>query len=202
MTIHPTPVAHDMLEDDARRMYQGYLDGTHSLGDVSLDAEIKAAYRLIAQGKQLIDVHATIRAAGLNSERLPVLALTRATERAAFAEVGDDGSGHMRFRENTRNAKAQRIDFKPGFWPVRAGGGWQPAKHGRALRPPIPQALRPKRGAYNYCVLWEAQWEPLPPEDPLLVRRIGKSNMWLVCAAWDLTEIERGALAPRIAEQG
>lgn len=36
------------------------------------------------------------------------------------------------------------------------------------------------------------------PKDPYLLRRIGKGDMWLVVAAWDLTEVERAALATRL----
>lgn len=199
MTIQAAQIAPDMLEDEAKRLYRGYLDGTHLLGDKKMDAEIMAAYRLIGQGKHLIDVRQTIRNAGLNEKRLPVLALTRANWSHAYASVGDDGSGYMGFRENTRNAPCQRMTFPADFFPKRGDDAWHMPVFARSARPPIPQALRPKRGVYNYHVLWEAQWEPLPPEDPILVRRIGKSEMWVVCAAWDLTPIERAAMAPRIA---
>jgi hypothetical protein len=72
---------------------------------------------------------------------------------------------------------------------------WRPAK---AIVPLVPIHLRPKRGLANYHILFEAVWEPLPPSDPMLLRRIGKGDLWLVVAAWDLTEIERAALAARI----
>ena len=65
--------------------------------------------------------------------------------------------------------------------------------------PVIPVHLRPRRGLQNYHVLWEAEWERIPPRDPMLLRRIGRGDMSLVVAAWDLTEVERAALATRFS---
>jgi hypothetical protein len=58
--------------------------------------------------------------------------------------------------------------------------------------------VRPRRGLENYNVLWEAVWQPAPPVDPMLLRRIGEADLWVVVAAWELTEVERAALAARI----
>jgi hypothetical protein len=58
--------------------------------------------------------------------------------------------------------------------------------------------LRPKRGLANYHILFEAEWSFVAPKDPLLLRRAGKGDLWIVCAAWELTEIERAALTARI----
>lgn len=43
------------------------------------------------------------------------------------------------------------------------------------------------------------QWQRVPPRDPFLLRRIGKADLWLVVAMWDLTEVERAALATRLS---
>lgn len=50
----------------------------------------------------------------------------------------------------------------------------------------------------KYHILWEAEWAPIPPRDPMLLRRIGEADLWVVVAHWDLTEVERAALATRI----
>jgi hypothetical protein len=67
-----------------------------------------------------------------------------------------------------------------------------------ALVPTPPLHLRPRRGLQNYHVLFEAQWSKAPPDDPVLLRRIGKGDLWLVCASWNLTPIEKAALATRL----
>ncbi len=50
----------------------------------------------------------------------------------------------------------------------------------------------------NYHILWEAEWTKIVPRDPYLLRRIGQADLWLVVAAWNLTEVERAALSTRI----
>ena len=64
--------------------------------------------------------------------------------------------------------------------------------------PLVPIDLRPKRGLANYHILWEAIWQNVPPVDPLLLRRVGPGDLWIVVAAWDLTEVEQAALAARV----
>lgn len=64
--------------------------------------------------------------------------------------------------------------------------------------PLIPVHLRPRHALDNYHVLWEAEWSRVVPRDPYLLRRIGNADLWLVLAAWDLTEVERAALATRV----
>jgi hypothetical protein len=66
------------------------------------------------------------------------------------------------------------------------------------MLPFIPGHLRPKRALQSYHVLWEAEWTPVPPGDPYLLRRIGNSDAWLVVGAWDLTEVEKVVLSTRL----
>jgi hypothetical protein len=42
------------------------------------------------------------------------------------------------------------------------------------------------------------EWRKVVPKDPYLLRRIGDGDMWVVVAHWDLTEVERAALAHRL----
>ena len=68
-----------------------------------------------------------------------------------------------------------------------------------AVVPQAPLHLRPSDADMaKYHILWEAEWSPIPPRDPMLLRRIGEADLWVVVAHWDLTEVERGALATRI----
>jgi hypothetical protein len=63
--------------------------------------------------------------------------------------------------------------------------------------PLVPIHLRPRRALGAYHILWEAEWKRVPPVDPMLLRRIG-GDIWLVVAAWDLTEVERAAMQTRL----
>jgi hypothetical protein len=87
------------------------------------------------------------------------------------------------------------IDFKAGSFPA----GTRARRAAEAITPLIPVDIRPKRGIENYHVLFEAVWRPVPPVDPMLLRRIGEADLWVVCAAWELTDIERAVLASRVS---
>ena len=62
--------------------------------------------------------------------------------------------------------------------------------------PIVPPQLRPHWGLHNYHILWEADWQKVPPRDPALLERIG-GDLYAVLAVWDLTELERAVLAMR-----
>ena len=173
-----------------------------------IDWEVQRAYTLLASGKVIIRAIESIKQAGLNREFLPKLALTPANATHCHIRRWRDGSMVMspqpdfwktnkkqfRFREST-------FAFPVESFPVqqwRNDRGRAETSEHKAQVPIIPAYLRPKRGLPNYHVLWEAEWERVPPRDPYLLRRIGQSDMWLVVAHWDLTEVERAALATRV----
>jgi hypothetical protein len=94
------------------------------------------------------------------------------------------------------------IDLPTDSFPRRSAK-W--GRHFAAMTPLVPIHLRPKprqgnpQGALaNYHILFEAEWRPVPPKDPLLLRRVGQADLWVVLAAWDLTEVERAVLAGRL----
>ncbi len=59
------------------------------------------------------------------------------------------------------------------------------------------QRLLPKGSNENYYVLWEVDhWTREPPRDPYLLRRI-TDNMFVVIAAWNLTDLERAVIKGR-----
>lgn len=179
-------------ENTARELWREYR-GVRHYGE-RLDKEIRRAYQLIAQGRMVIKALESIRLAGSNDQGLPKLALCPAHVTGCHAEMWMDGSA--RFTSIDRRwarDKATRFEFRSGSFP-------RISRHlsGDALRPTVPLHMRPKTGIENYHVLWEAEWQPVPVADPYLLRRIGDSDMWLVVAAWDLTEVERAALATRL----
>lgn len=190
----------------AAELYRSYKK--HQAYSEPIDWEIQRTYQLIAQGKLIIRALESIKQAGLNENGLPKLALAVATAKAAHIRRERNGSmimspsddfwrvkhNHFRFREETFN-------FAAHSWPTYDLNGkryWERSTDHRAMLPMIPIHLRPKRALQNYHVLWEAEWEPVPPRDPYLLRRIGKADLWLVVAHWDLTDVERAALATRI----
>lgn len=176
----------------ARELWRAYK--THQHYEQPIDAEIRRVYQLIAQGRVVIQALASIAAAGLDEQRRPKLAICRADAKECFCDVWTDG--HARFSmERWPNLAAHRRRVE-----VPIGSFSDVRQHASATAqvPLIPIHLRPKRALANYWILWEAEWRKLPPGDPILLRRIGRADMWLVLAAWDLTEAERAALAGRM----
>ena len=201
-------------KDQARDLYQKYK--THQHYETELDQEVRRCYQLISQGKVIIQALDAIKASGLDEKGLPKLALAGATARACIIRRHRDGRLHMSSehapvrkytlaKEKTiYNYHAESFSFDKETFPTWEDGGKRYRRNAtdhRSSTPIIPIHLRPKRGLQNYHILWEAEWTPVPTRDPYLLRRIGKADLWLVCAAWDLTDVERAAMATRIVVQ-
>lgn len=180
--------------DKARELYREYRKHQHY--STPMDQEVRRAYQLLAQGRLIIKALESIKAAGVNDDGLPNLAICRADQTRCRWEPNWQGGAGMMVPETSRRWRhSHAFDQKFIFtkWPEIRGRA-----DAVAIVPTVPLHLRPKRGLQNYHILFEAIWEPVPPRDPYLLRRIGKGDMWLVVVAWDLTEIERTALAARI----
>jgi hypothetical protein len=181
----------------ARDLYREYKKHQHY--SQPIDWEIQRTYQLIAQGRMVIRALESVKAAGVNEAGLPKLAICRAGAQECFLEYWADGRVRFTPRERGHwgDATLQDIELPAGSFPVvRHHLGWGLL---RAMLPLIPIHLRPRRGVENYHILWEAEWERIPPRDPMLLRRIGKADLWLVVAAWDLTDVEMAALAARVS---
>lgn len=184
----------------ARELWQQYKSHQHY--STPIDLEVQRAYKLIAQGRVVIKALESIKASGADEHGLPRLAIVRADAKDCFFRVSPDGSAVFSAVDGWGTShwhRRHRVPMPVGSFPgaaARRPNQWGAAK---ANVPLVPIHLRPKRGLANYHILFEAEWEPVPPRDPMLLRRIGKGDMWLVVAAWDLTEIERAAMAARIS---
>lgn len=177
--------------DIAREHYDRYRK--HG-GKEAADIEIQNAYYQLSQGRTVIRALESIRLAGLNADGLPKLTIARATAARSFLTLDSDGGAAFKDRQwlNGRNHRRNAIRMPPGSFP--------PGRHrvAEAILPMIPPDVRPRHHLDTYHILWEAEWRPVPPGDPYLLRRIGHSDMWVVLAAWDLTEVEKAAMATRI----
>lgn len=183
--------------EEARELWRKYKSHQHY--SAPIDREIQRTYQLIAQGRVVIRALESIKEAGLNTQMLPNLAIVRADAAECWLRLATDGSARFSDLNEWSDDRATRhhIHFPAGTFPgVKKSRGRSDAA--KALVPIIPIHLRPRRGLANYHILFEAEWERVVPRDPYLLRRIGKGDMWLVVAAWDLTEIERAALATRL----
>lgn len=192
--METTPIVLDATK--ARELWREYRKHQH--WSAPIDHDVMSTYKAIAQGKVVIKALESLRVAGLNAEGLPKLALARADATWCWMDGGTDGSAifttneRARWSWNKKFASNQRFEFAAGSFPFAKGA------RGKALVPQIPLPIRPKRALQNYHILFEAEWAPVPPVDPLLLRRVGKSDLWVVLAAWELTAVEQAALAARL----
>ena len=179
--------------NEALALYRKYK--AHRYWSEPVDLEIQRTYQLISKGKVVIKALQSIVTAGLGDDGLPKLAIVRADATKCYVDMWQSGGGRMGMdRWPREQANRRYIDFPAGSFP------WQRSNRGagESLVPLVPIDVRPRRGIENYHILYEAVWSPLPPVDPMLVRRIGKGDLWLVVAAWELTEVERAVLAARL----
>lgn len=172
--------------ESARELWQKYQ--THKHYQNPADAEIAAIYKRIAQGKTVIRALESIKAAGLNAEGFPNLAICRADMAECWWRPSRDSCTFGEDWPRAKSRKTVRMDWE----------GLTSTKYrAQAIVPIIPVHLRPKRGIQNYHVLWEAEWTKRYPVDPYLLRRFG-GDAWLVVAAWDLTDVERAVMSSRL----
>lgn len=148
------------------------------------DIAIMRAYRQVARGKVIIRAHESIRQAGFDEKCRPKLALCRATWKRTRCDVW---SSHTEFKNakewSGRNALRVLMPRPEGITYHVSG---------EAIVPLIPLHLRPRGSLYPYFILWEADWTAAPV-DPMLLRKLS-GDLYLVVAAWDLTDIERAAI--------
>jgi hypothetical protein len=178
-----------MERAEARELYEKY-QASVSFG-TEIDREIARSYRLLSQGKVIIRAIDSIKAAGIGEDGRPRLGLVRADARRCAWRAWTNGGGKFVADSRWRGTR-NMIELPPDTFPRSSN-----PKNGDAIVPIVPAHLRPKHSLSNYHILWEADWREVP-RDPLLLRRLGRGDLWLVVAAWDLTEVERAALQARV----
>lgn len=192
----------------AKELYQKYK--THAHWSSPLDQEVMRAYQLLAAGRLVIKAIESVAKAGLKTEGVdagfPKLALVRADAPTCKVEMRGNGGALMHAGDTVPRSRG---------W--QQGGGTQQSANvfvfaggtfsgplprarwsGEAITPMVPIHMRPKRALQNYHILFEAEWTKIAPVDPFLLRRIGRSDLWAVCAMWELSEVERAVLSSRI----
>lgn len=182
------------------------------------DDEARAAMHALSRGQAVIDINAVMEHAGCDEEGhngmsgSPVLAIARADQRRVGFRFFEDGScGFSSYVDHSYDHRVQRarrhyqfsngnrsdiLKFPDGvLWSDNMGSETYTIE---AMVPRIPPPLRPKYRLDRYHILWEAEWGHAP-EDPYLLRRIGRSRLFVILAQWNLTETEQAltaALAP------
>jgi hypothetical protein len=186
-----------MDPEEAKRAYR---ESRRRFGAFSPeDEQVRAGYRAMARGQQLISLSAAMRKAGLDDQGLPRLAICRADAEWVYSHgVAHDGSVLFRMdRVGIDRDERRRVKVPAGTFAPPRRQTWQTWA---AMVPTIPAPLRPSRRLDNYFTLWDVDWHLVPPEDPALLRRVG-GDLYAVVAVWDLTPLERAVLSNRLHER-
>lgn len=174
--------------------YKEYLQASKTCRDKTYDS-LKKVYNQIRKGKSVIDVTDAIRNAGVRDNFHPYLAIARANSKEVRCIYRRNGDVQYRSSENTFRLKRSDIVI-PDCFKKWDGGPWELDL--KAPTPIIPPRLRPQTLSEDFYILWEVDtWTPMPSRDPYLLKRI-TNNLFVVCAAWDLTDIEIKVMAERI----
>lgn len=168
-------------------------------GKEPIYGDLKKMYWHIMHGKALCDIAEVIKAGGVHDNHHPKLAICCATSKKVNCEYYQ--SGKVRFIGNNvgwrdKMGFVELTDALPTYR-FSDGNGWRSLTL-EAPVPMIPPNCRPEVLTDQHFILWEVdKWEMIPPTDPYLLRRITK-NIFVVEAQWDLTPLEKAAMAGRM----
>jgi len=173
------------------------------------DEILMRSYKALSQGKRVLDLRETLKIGGLNDRYEPRLAISRADQPHIvfehFSSVDRWCYVPDRRVRKPPFADGRAVSVPTGVYPAIDGHGRLPdiGKEQwrfriRAAVPPIPAQFRPAGGLAPFHILWEAEWQPIAPKDPILLKRIG-GYLYAVLAQWDLTELERAVLGARLS---
>jgi hypothetical protein len=187
--MHHVPVT--IARETARELWRAYQ--THRHYSTPIDREVMSAYQKLAQGRLVIKALESITTGGVDEHGLPKLAIARADAKICHLSMHGNGAATMAMSRRTSRGLTTTFTF-----PAKSFGGDAGWRNAEAIVPQAPLHLRPKRAMQNYHCMFEADWTKAPPSDPFLLRRLGKGDLWVVLAMWDLTEVEKAALKARL----
>lgn len=180
-------------KEAATAKYKEYLQASKTCRDKTYD-DLKRVYNQIRKGKAVIDITAAISAGGVRKNFHPNLAICRANVPKVYCRY--DRNGDIVYRiDSWRRTRSADINLE------KCLPGWKDGPWSLSLEAPVPMIpprLRPAKLTDDYFILWEVdQWTPMPSRDPYLLKRLSPT-LFLVCAAWDLTDIEMAVMAGRV----
>lgn len=162
------------------------------------------AYEALARNVEalgLLSLEAAFQRAGADEQGYPKIAIARADQTRVIMTRSMGGALRFSIQNWQRPNELRGLVSGDGLT-VRLPNGTLPRRETsltekQAIVPLIPPQHRPEGNLDRFHVLWEVdQWldAPRPPHDPALLRYMG-GDLWAVLAMWDLTEVERLALA-------
>lgn len=155
------------------------------------DEILMRGYKQLSKGKQILDLIATMKKAGVDHLCRPRLAIARADwEWCHFRGRDINGQAMFGCRDYVQsNNRRGKVSLSMDAFPENTAN----VRHIKAKVPPVPPQFKPRGWIGNYHILWEPTWTTEPPSDPMLLRFLG-NNIYAVLATWDLTPLERAIL--------
>lgn len=198
----------------ATRKWREYVQATKISSD-PIYKDLAKVYNQLKGGRKVIDIGKVIIKGGVNDWNQPNLAIAKAQTKEVFCSYYESGTCNFVNRvegswtSNARHPIAEDVIITgmPTFSckDLIAKGKLQKDRDWRRMEIAAPVPLIPPRllptdlATGNYYILWEVEeWRPVPPVDPWLLKRI-TSNLFVAVAGWDLTKIERAAMAGRMS---
>lgn len=206
------------LETMAETRYQAgekwreYMEATkHSNNPMYKD--LKKVYNQLKGGRKIIDINKVIIKGGINDWSQPNLAIAKMGSKfvwCCYTEGGIISFVNRAQQWSDQSRSPIKEDVKITGMPTfnctsliskgkmnQRFAGWGRMEL-KAPVPIVPPKHLPGKITDDYYILWEVEeWKIVPPKDPWLLKRI-TSNMFVVLAGWDLTEIERSVMAGRL----
>jgi hypothetical protein len=208
-----------VTREQAMREYKEYSDALKRNPSAEYLLDLKRAYGHMRRGHPVLDIWQAFKEQGLDANGDPRLAVSRADYaevhltklipegRAIFQAIFSDRARwphtSWRARSNGKltDIREDDVTLPPGTfnYPLDPKGHLMRV-HLVTKVPIIPARFIPPHGLSNYHILWEVEkWDiSTPPRDPFLLKRISP-NVFVVLAAWELTDLERAVLRGRIA---
>lgn len=193
-----------MSQREARQQFLDYRNNIKDRHNEE-DRAVMDGYRHLARGSALLDLRSAMRAGGQDDKSRPKIAITRADFKwcwfeytdtgARFVGTNKDGRDSWGVKSHTYNTvrMPDAVLVRPETWQRRNDA------RARALVPMIPPKFRPTAKLSNYHIMFEAEWRPVPPVDPFLLKYLG-GTLYVVLAHWDLTPLEQAVLAGRLEQ--
>lgn len=190
-----------MPRREAEEKLRAYRRALHRRADAEYSAAAKG-YAALANGRALLNLEDVVANAPVDAVGRPRLAVCRADRRQVRLHW-ERGSSRALFTADTKGW------WRDGRWPLletrcpmgRPCPGTS-ALTGFALVPMVPADHRPSGPLRNFHVLWEVEaWADRPfgaqpDRDPYLLQHL-EGALYIVVAAWDLTDLERAIMAGR-----
>jgi len=173
------------------------------------DEELMAMYKAMREGKRVIILGEVFSETGVDEDGLPNLAIGRADWKWCHFGVSggrtsygkDTGPFFSEYGSYWDHTRHNSIYMPDQYFPTDTTNTHWRSQHNKpsypvkSMVPTVPAHLRPD-DLSKYWILWEAEWDKSPPEDPILLSRLNLYT-FAVVAEWDLSPLERSVLYGR-----